>query len=368
MPIANRRTHKTILDMELLLSEHPLLKSAIKYKSIQQLLPQLLEESDCFNIATGYVSNSSIVQLNDIVCKRRRCNNKMELNLFIGMDYIERFTRIQYDALVELNKLLETDRIGRVMVSTDILYHGKMYAFENKETCDYAFIGSSNLGSFLGTSDELIETDICVHGEDAVAINTRIKNIYRTIGTCFSDLPAVTEFKTPKFTLLDNNTHVRKFTDEEMSNIVRKINSSISISFPLKATPQSNLNAYFGAGKRKGFFSPRDWYEVELIVSEGKAYRQRIEAMGFPVKDEVFTVITNDGYEFKCQLQGGNRGKNLRSVGDLKILGKWIKGHLENNGYLQLGKPVTDTVLQNAGKSKLTFTKMESGEWYLTME
>ena len=354
--------------MELLLSEHPLLKSNIKYKSVHQLLPQLLEEADCFNIATGFVSNSSIVQLNDIVCKRSRSNNKMELNLFIGMDYIEHFTRLQYDALVELNKLLETDRIGRVLVSTDILYHGKMYAFENKGICDNAFIGSSNLGSFIGTSDELIEADICVHGDDAIEINTRIKKLYETIGTRFSDLSTPTEFKNPKFTLLDNNTHVKMLREEEMSSIVRRINSNISVSFPLKATPHSNLNAFFGAGKRKGYISPRDWYEVELIVSEEKKYRQKIESMGFPVKDEEFIVITNDGYQFKCQLQGGNRGKNLRSVGDLKILGKWIKGHLENDGYLKLGKPVTDKVLQTSGKSVLTFTKIESGEWYLTME
>lgn len=86
-----------------------------------------------------------------------------------------------------------------------------------------------------------------------------------------------------------------------------------------------------------------------------------------PKEDEEFTVITDDHFMFKCKRQG-DYGKNLRTVGDLRILGKWIKGHMEAEGTLKLGEMVTEETLEKFHKSKLVFTPTKSGIWLLKME
>ena len=353
--------------MELLLSKHPLLTRAFSYKSVEDYVSELIERSDQLNIATGFVSNASIVELTDIIKYHQAHRRQFVIKLLIGMDYIEHFTRLQYQALQELNSRLERDGYGVVMVSKDIPYHGKMYAFEQNGVCDNAFVGSSNLGSFIGTSDELIESDMLFHGLEAVTVNDRINNLFTSLGTNFSDLPPVNEFKSSKFTLLDSNYRVKKHSEDEVAELKAKQMTTDTTDIPLKTDGKSNLNTYFGKGKSKTKFLPRDWYEVEVIVSESVDARKQLDMIHFPIKNEKFTVITDDGYEFDCELQGGNRGKNLRSSGDLRILGKWIKGHMESNGALQLGCPVTPSVLSLFGKKSLRFTRLQSGNWFLEM-
>jgi len=110
---------------------------------------------------------------------------------------------------------------------------------------------------------------------------------------------------------------------------------------------------------------PRPWYEVELIVSNtitGQEGYPRPDASG---NGGVFEVVTDDGWEFKCKVSG-DYGKNLRSDGDLKILGKWIKGRLENAGKLRPGDLVTDEILRRYGRNTILLTKINDSEkWFL---
>jgi len=76
--------------------------------------------------------------------------------------------------------------------------------------------------------------------------------------------------------------------------------------------------------------------------------------------------VTEDGYKFDCKRQG-DYGKNFRSCHDLKILGRWIKGHMEEDGALQIGTPVTDDTLRKFGKNKLVFEKKDDNVWLLSM-
>ena len=67
----------------------------------------------------------------------------------------------------------------------------------------------------------------------------------------------------------------------------------------------------------------------------------------------------------KCKVSG-DYSKNFRSEGDLKILGKWLKGRLENAGVLQVGDPVTADTLRNYGRRAFTLSKTRlPGIWYL---
>jgi hypothetical protein len=127
------------------------------------------------------------------------------------------------------------------------------------------------------------------------------------------------------------------------------------------------LNASFGEGRRnvQGFVIPRSWYEVELIVP-----KQITTLPGYPKADPkgdsgAFDVITDDGWEFRCKVSG-DYSKNFRSENDLKIMGKWLKGRLENAGVLEPGSRVTDETLEEYGRNTITITKMEDlDKWYL---
>jgi hypothetical protein len=114
----------------------------------------------------------------------------------------------------------------------------------------------------------------------------------------------------------------------------------------------------------QGYEIPRSWYEVELIVP-----KQITESSEYPKADSdgeggVFQVITDDGWSFKCKVSG-DFSKNLRSEGDLKILGKWIKGRLENSGALNPGDIVTNKTFEIYGRSYMTLSKIDGDDRWL---
>ena len=130
--------------------------------------------------------------------------------------------------------------------------------------------------------------------------------------------------------------------------------TNLSFKIPIKTAtdaPQSNLNAYFGKGRenKKGFIKPRHWYEVELIVPKEVTSQHGYPQAGYPDKESIITVFTDDLWKFQCKISG-DYSKNFRSADDLKILGRWIKGRLEEYGCLNIGEPVTDETLNCYGR------------------
>jgi hypothetical protein len=317
----------------------------------------LVNTATKFNIATGFISNDSIAELKQLIEFR---DGELDLSLFIGMNYIEGFTEIQYKAVKDLDCYLTRNQVGRVLLSPKALYHGKMYSFMKDEDCLAAFIGSSNLGSFVGTSQNLIEADAFFSKDDGKKIDDYISKITKTLGKDFSTLPQ------PKLIpadtrLLDGYSNVVKLSKIEVDKETL-LRTGEYIDIPLKTEAKSNLNTYFGKGKIKGKYSPRGWYEVEIIVGKNLQNRELL-----PDRDGgAFTVITNDGYEFECSRQG-DYSKNLRSEKDLKILGRWIKGQMENCGALEIGQPVTEETLTAFGKHYIRFEKTKSGKFILSL-
>ena len=330
------------------------------FKEVKDYYSTLANEADEFNIATGFVSNDSIVELSNLVKFRNDHANNIKLNMLIGMNYLDGFTKIQYDAIKELSSFLSENDMGKVCVSKMAYYHGKMYSFDKGGNCLAAFIGSSNLGSFVGSVSNYIEADAMFNDKQASILDDRIKEVIQCLGTDIHDIEPITDFKEPDFSLLNDNSYVYKEPGEYQHLISQQLGYSVAL--PLKTEPKSNLNTYFGAGKIKNRYSPRNWYEVEYIINKGIPGYDRL-----PAKDEVFTVVTDDDYKFKCQRQG-DYGKNLRTIGDLRILGKWIKGHMEQCGALKLGEPVTEMTLNKFGKTKMVLTPTKEGIWLLKME
>lgn len=342
--------------MELLLTKHPIVES-IGLRSTKDLVVKYINQATCFNIATGFITNDSIAELQSIVAFKKA---GMTLNLFIGMNYLSGFTQVQYNAVAKLNEMLHEIGAGRVYLSTKILFHGKMYSFWNQSSCLGSFVGSSNLGSFLDKKANYIESDMYFAGEEGVEINTNISKIINCLGQEFDEVPAITRFRKPEIKVLKGYDHVTMVSSEQIE-LYKRMRTGVVAHVPFKTNPKSNLNAYFGAGKVKDKYSPRGWYEVEIILNKGT------EAANLLPIGESFIVVTDDGCSFSLSRQGDNY-KNLRSDSNLKILGRWIKGRMENEGALEIGKPVTQETIDRFGKSQMVFEETKKGIWLLSMK
>lgn len=342
--------------MDHLFTRNPILRG-ITYKTISDYRNDLINEASEFNIATGYISNDSLVELKRIVAFRKK---EISINLFVGMNYLEGFTKLQYNSLKDLSTFLVAEEAGQVYVSPSALYHGKMYSFNDaRGKCIGAFVGSSNLSSFLGTSQNYIESDIFFHGAEAESVDKNLKGVIASLGQPFHYMEPITTFLPAEKDLLKDLEHVKKLKPDDFNRALTKVVGP-SVEIPLKTKPKSNLNTYFGKGKTKEKYSPRSWYEVEIIISKKLIGRDSLP------QNIPFKVLTPEGYMFECSRQGTDY-KNFRSVGDLRILGKWIKGQMENDGVIQCGQLVTKETLDAFGKTKLVLTKSSEDFWYIEL-
>ena len=108
-----------------------------------------------------------------------------------------------------------------------------------------------------------------------------------------------------------------------------------------------------------GYIKPRDWYEIELIAPVS------INSLDIYPKGD-FTAFTDDGYIIPMRTQGGGHyHKNIRSKGNLRIFGAWIKGKLERSGALEKLKPVDQDVIDSFGRSSIKFYKIREKEYFM---
>ncbi|MDR1763627.1 MAG: NgoFVII family restriction endonuclease [Dysgonamonadaceae bacterium] len=340
--------------MELLLSNYQPAKFA-NVRTTQKVWSEQLSKAEQVRIATGFVSSDSLIELKKIV----ELNEKPNVELLIGMHYFDGFTNQQYDSVLSLNDTLQTNNRGEIYLSNAVRFHGKLYSFTEGNNCFGAIVGSSNISSLANYSNGLYEVDCFFNDNNAKNIDTNIQQLIKKLGKPFSEIDTnkLNIFNENK--LLDNHYGVTKLSTEENTRIWAT-KTGISFDIPMKTEPKSNLNCYFGKGResQRGFVMPRPWYEVEIIVST-QITRQK----NYPA-DCQFDVVTIDGYKFRCETNGQN-SKNFRSQNDLKILGKWIKGKLENSGALKMGHPVTDAVLQHYGRNTLKLCATANPNLYL---
>ncbi len=304
----------------------------------------LLQDADGIKIASGYISADALVELKKIV----EVNKKSFLELVIGMHGFEGFTQPQFDAAKYLDDYLRSNNIGEVRVVNAFKFHGKVYSFLKQKTAFAGILGSSNLSSVLDNQN-YYEADLLVNEAGMVKeIDSFITRLSHDASVpLYRYKPKIVEGEN---TLLDGHEGVEKLSREDLQAVLFS-RTSLSFKIPIKGAedaPQSNLNVFFGKGrenkKKKGLIKPRHWYETELIVPANIRRNSR-----YPKKGRIFTVYTDDGWKFRCKTSGDG-SKNLRSADNLKILGRWIKGRLENNGALKVGEPVTAETLKRYGR------------------
>lgn len=346
--------------MELLLSNYPPLKT--KCHTFSDMFYSMVPQSTELDIAVGYITSDSLVELQKVV----ELNTLKALNLTIGMHYLDKFTKAEYNAALKLNDFLRENKCGEVRLVTPFRYHGKLYSYSNEHGAFAGIIGSNNLSSIVDGGTRVYESAVLLDDKDmACQMHEFIGELVRTSTDSINDLK-IDNFREVN-PLLEGHEYVKKLKLHDVNEIMLQ-RTEISFDIPIKpyeVSPQSNLNVFFGKGReaKNGVIKPRHWYEVELIVPKSVT-----EQRGYPqakTEEAIFDVVTDDGWSFKCKVSG-DYSKNFRSEGDLKILGKWLKGRLENAGVLKVGDPVRKETLEKYGRDTFTLTKTSKpGVWYL---
>lgn len=341
--------------MNLLSSNFPPVETS--HKTFVEKWTELFNSNDSMNIAVGYASNDSILYLKKLV----ELNSPKYLNVCIGMPYFEGMYKSQYAAALELQKFLQEGELGNLFLSTQFPFHGKVQTFRKNNLVTAGLLGSSNLSNIVPPSNTFsrgnFEVDVFI--DDMVLAGDLDKLISSLITDASSPLDSIKnlKFRNNPNHLMNSSFEVEQI-DEQTRDSVWENRLSVGFEIPIKTAPQSNLNAYFGEGRRnaQGFVKPRHWYEVEIIVGQ----EVQRSASHYPANEE-FLAYTDDGYKFILKTSG-DYGKNLRSRDDLTVLGRWLKGRMENAGALSSGTPVTEEVLRSYGRNTLTLTRTRKSE------
>jgi hypothetical protein len=340
--------------MKFLASNFPPL--ATSHKSYVDQWTNLFTGNDSLNIAVGYASNDSLLYLRKLV----ELNAPKNLNVCLGMARFEGLFNSQFAAATELSNYLQETETGNVYVSTQFPFHGKVQTFSSNKNITAGLIGSSNLSNIVppvGMNRGNYEMDMLV--EEGPAIKELDEFIARLLTDAAAPLDSITNLKlrNDPNRLMHSSFEVKP-VDESVQTSVWESEIDQRFEIPIKTAPQSNLNAFFGEGRKnaQGFVKPRHWYEVEIIVGQ----EVQRSAENYPANKE-FLVYTDDGYKFVLKTSG-DYGKNLRSRDDLTVLGRWLKGRMENAGALASGTPVTEDVLKKYGRDTMTLTRTSKSE------
>lgn len=329
---------------------------ATSHKSYVEQWTSLFSGNDSIDIAVGYASNESLLYLRKLV----ELNSPKCLNVCLGMARFEGLFNSQFAAAKELGRYLQETGSGNVYISTQFPFHGKVQIFSLNKRTTAGLIGSSNLSNIvppMGMNRGNYEMDMLI--EEVSAIKELDDFISRLLDDASVPLDSISNLK------LKNDPNRLMHSSFEVTPIEESIRASVweselnqRFEIPIKTAPQSNLNAFFGEGRKntQGFVKPRHWYEVEIIVGQ----EVQRSAENYPSNKE-FIVYTDDGYKFVLKTSG-DYGKNLRSRDDLTVLGRWLKGRMENSGALVSGTPITEEVLRDYGRDSMTLTRTSKTE------
>lgn len=308
-------------------------------------------------MVSGYVGKEMISQLKKAVTAR----NGVAVELVVGMAAKEGIAQATYDLLIELNDVLKNRNHPKFKRQGVYAFfasregdrsrgmHAKAYLFDQTSK-QKLIVGSSNF-SFSGFSSAgNVELNI-------VDQSPRLADAYSRF---FEDLHtnklAVPIDKVEDFPIR-GKAQFRRTHSESVLHKVAKPTSfkgfqyvDLDLARNIENQLRSNLNCCFGKGRwsrATGIVRVRDWYEVEIISP-----METTSLENYP-KGE-FVATTSDGYQFKA-VTNGDYFKNLRSYDDLKILGVWLKGCLEDSGALSDDPQelVTRDTFENYGNSVL---------------
>ena len=285
------------------------------------------------------MSKKSIIEIDKIV----RQHDDLKIRLIMGMYYIEGFPESIYNTAVQVNQSWQADGIGEIRVVKSMKYHGKIYGFYNNGVLKSAVVGSHNLGALVTEANNLRQYEISLFTEDP----SECSEISDHLDQLSSDLVSTNISYAGGISIIHEENSkltdvegVVKVTPAEVDMYIDK-ETNIEFDIPLKvpgipgATKdymKSNINKCYAKGRlntRTGVVTERGWWETEIIVGTSITNQPT-----YPMKNEPFYVVTDDGWKFKAHVSGDHK-KNFESDSDLKILGYWLKGRLVAAGIVE---------------------------------
>jgi hypothetical protein len=314
--------------------------------------------TDAVTIASGYVSLDIIKEFYPYFVKIAEEGGQSRL--LVGMAFYEGLTSNKLTLLNNLSAKLENTGTGSgVFVSYNGKYHGKFYMFGSGDNQRF-YIGSSNF------SRSGLEGNI----ECTAVINEEpVKEKLRAfVDYLFLEKNAVSILKAD-IVVPGTSEYSSKLSLKTLDDLSRYDPATIDKSvlpkfeFPLSRIAdkeKSNLNVYFGKGRWSRVSDKvlaRPWYEVELIAN-----RKITSNPLYPKGD--FTAYTDDGFVMPMKTSG-DYFKNIRSRGNLSILGQWIKGKLQKSHALLPLTPVTQDTLDAYGSNSINFYKISDDKYYM---
>jgi hypothetical protein len=335
---------------------------------------------DCFNeqmkmadrveIAVGYTSNASLLELDRLVAE---CGIS-QICLNIGMYYVEGMPESAYHTAIRINREWTEKQIGEIRIVKTFKYHGKLFCFYKDEKPFAAIIGSANLGAIKLEATNRRQYEISAITTDEGEVREIADHIEKLkSGTCSENIAAIKNMPLVREVNTALNG-VELVTSVPESNVAFYERCQAYVSFFLKLKvpkaderyiddgkhfTKSNINVCYAAPRSKR--KARDWYETQLTVGADVYHMD-----GYPEKNKPFFVVTDDGYWFKAHTTSDNN-KQFSAVGDELIMGRWLKGRLAAAGIVKpvnntaedsdrLGM-ITEEMLEEYGCDRLVFKK-----------
>ena len=354
--------------------------------TMQQQLQSRFDRRSTMSVKllAGYLGLDSIEWL----LETARTRPDIAIEVVCGMGLKEGLSLDQYTRLLKLDDVLKKRHLGTQQgvyafasgpeASRRRGLHGKAYLIERSD-CKELFIGSSNfsdsgLGSVgsLGRFDGNVEVNTLILDPVEVsqyeAFYDELHGNHVRFGHSKTNKENRDKWMAVPISEIDEfpirgrarkrRQRVRQTPEFRKGSVPTGFKGypyvDIDLLRNIEGQPGSNLNVCFGKGRwqrASGKVTPRDWYEVEIMP--GAAVTRQAP---YPHGKSEFDVETHDGFRFRAKVSGGDDGrKNFRSQGDLKILGYWIKGLLEDAGALSDNpqEPVTRETLSIYGNSTL---------------
>lgn len=340
--------------MELLYSNILPLGTMDNQKCIADVIVEEMRKADRIDIAVGYVSNSSLIELDELIVNSSIKN----VSLVIGMYYVEGMPENSYHTAMRINEKWSNAGIGEIRIVKSFKYHGKAYCFYKNGEPFSAIVGSANLGVMKLEASNRRQYELAALTESVQEVNEIATHIQQLKGArCSSgiseivNMPLIHE-KNTSLIGVELVSQVPPSNVEFYKNCLPEVSFQLLLKVPAndekhlddgKHFTKSNINVCYAAPRSRR--KSRDWYETQLTVG-ADVYKMD----GYPKKNIPFFVITDDGYWFKAHTTSDNN-KQFSAVGDELIMGRWLKGRLAAAG---LVNPVNDTQLDTDRRGMIT--------------
>lgn len=258
-------------------------------------LQERLHSGGRLSIAVGYVSVSELLALQEI-----EASPPGAVRILDGMARTRSLAPAYFDIANELATHFQAFEL-RVPRQDMKPYHGKLFVVEDVGASE-VFVGSANFSrNAVEQQYELVVRPSEQDRVEAIRLRDWLFSDEYSMSLGSSDLspqPAVPAIRADQITL-------PRFI--------------ISLRFDEKG--KSGVNTFFG--KPRSGEKYRDWFEIELSLNQHERRQPLVPALGedFYVKDP------RSGEMVLCKRSGDN-GKEIRSVGNLRLLGAVVKGVL----------------------------------------